>query len=514
MNNLNLDVLGIINSTQIFRNLSPSKLVEIALRKNEGELASNGALVVNTGKYSGRSPNDRFIVDDDFTHEHINWGKANKGITREHFDYLQSLLVSYLQNKDLFVFDGYVGADPKFRVPLRVINEYAAQNLASRNLFLRPTEKELVDFKPEFQVICAPGFKGIPERDKVNSEAYIALDLKRKIIIIAGSSYVGEIKKAVFSAMNYLLPFKDIFPMHCSANTDKTGNTSLFFGLSGTGKTTLSADITRQLIGDDEHGWGENGIFNFEGGCYAKTINLKRENEPQIFDAIRFGSLLENVVIDEKTGEPDYTDDKYTQNTRSAYPIYFIPNTVLKGMGNHPNTVVFLTADAFGVLPPISRLTPEQAMYQFVLGYTSKLAGTERGIVAPEMTFSMCFGAPFMMLHPQKYADMLKAKINKYKTTVYLLNTGWSGGPYGIGKRISLKYTRAMVSAAINKDFDNIEFVKEDFFGFSIPKECPNVPSNILSPMNTWEDKEAYKKQAKELKEKCDKQIESLQLKI
>lgn len=514
MDQLNLEYIRIINPKNIYRNLSPAKLVEMALTHDEGELAANGAFNVNTGKYSGRSPNDRFIVDDDFTHEHINWGKINIPIDREHFDYLHSLIVSYLQNKDLFVFDGYVGADKDFRIPLRVVNEYAAQNIASRNLFIRPTEEELNNFEPQFNVICAPGFKAIPERDKTNSEAYIIVDLKRKLIIIAGSSYVGEIKKSVFSAMNYLLPFKDIFPMHCSANTDDTGNTALFFGLSGTGKTTLSADIERQLIGDDEHGWGENGIFNFEGGCYAKLINLKRENEPQIYDALKFGSLLENIVLDEETREPDYCDDKYTQNTRGAYPIHYIPNAVLKGTGNHPKTVIFLTADAFGVLPPIARLTPKQAMYQFALGYTSKLAGTERGIVAPQMTFSMCFGAPFMMLHPQRYAQMLKDKINKYNANVYMVNTGWSGGPYGVGERIKLKFTRRMVKAALIDEFKDIEFETEEFFGLSIPKSCPDIPDDILSPINTWEDKDAYRKKAKELAEQFDLQIKKINLNI
>ncbi|MFO8062200.1 MAG: phosphoenolpyruvate carboxykinase (ATP) [bacterium] len=505
-----LQKLGIFNFNHLYRNLSPPELIELSLQMEKTELSDTGALSVNTGKYTGRSPNDRFIVDDDYTHEHINWGNINKSITREHFDYLYLLLVSYLQNKDIFVFDGFVGNDPDYRVPLRIINDLPSQNLASRNLFIRPSEEELKDFRPEFNVICAPDFHGDPERDNVNSEAYIILDLKRKLIVIAGSSYTGEIKKAVFSAMNYLLPFRDVFPMHCSANTDSEGNTALFFGLSGTGKTTLSADPERKLIGDDEHGWSDNGIFNFEGGCYAKTINLDKEKEPQIYNAVRFGTLIENIVLDPVTRKPDYTDDKYTQNTRAAYPIEYIPDAVLSGIGGHPSTVIFLTADAFGVLPPISRLTPEQAMYQFVLGYTSKLAGTERGIVEPQMTFSMCFGAPFMMLHPEQYARMLKKKINEHKTDVYLVNTGWSGGPYGTGSRIDLPYTRSMVGAAVNGVFRDIEFAEEDFFGLHIPLECPDVPSDILNPRNTWEDKEAYDKKAEFLAGQFEEQMNKL----
>ena len=511
---LDLSYLGIINTKNIYYNESAPKLVELSIKKEEGELSNTGALVINTGKYSGRSPDDRFIVDDDYTHSHINWGKINKPISEDIFNKLMTKLTSYFQNRDVFVFDGFVGNDNDYKVPLRIINETASHNLASRNLFIRPDEETLKNFSPEFNVINAPHFFSIPEIDNVHSEAFVILHLKKKIIIIGGTGYVGEIKKAVFSSMNFLLPFKDVFPMHCSANVDDDNNSALFFGLSGTGKTTLSADIERHLIGDDEHGWSKNGIFNFEGGCYAKVINLKEESEPEIFHAIKFGTVLENVVIDKKTKIADYTDGTFTQNTRAAYPIHHISNPVMDGKGPHPKTVLFLTADAFGVLPPISKLTPEQAMTHFVIGYTSKLAGTERGIVEPQETFSCCFGAPFMMLHPSRYAEMLKEKIQKYNTDVYLINTGWSGGPYGIGERIKLKYTRRMVKAAINHELDNIEFYKEDFFDLQIPKECPDIPSEILNPKNTWKDKKKYDETAKKLSTQFDSIIKKINFEL
>lgn len=506
---LDLSYLNIINTKNVYRNMAPARLVEHALEKGEGELSSTGALCVNTGKYNGRSPNDRFIVDIPGVHEHINWGKVNLPIDEASFDNLYNKLTSYLQKRDVYVFDGFCGADKDYRVPLRVIGDLASQNLAANSLFIHATEEELKNFKPEFTIICSPLFYAIPETDNTKSEVFILMHLMKNIVIIGGSSYVGEIKKSMFSAMNYMLPFKNVFPMHCSANTDETGNTALFFGLSGTGKTTLSADPERMLIGDDEHGWSENGIFNFEGGCYAKAINLKRENEPQIFDAIKFGTLLENVYNDEN-GLSDYADDRYTQNTRAAYPITYIPNAVLHGTGNHPKTVVFLTADAFGVLPPIARLTPEQAMKQFVLGYTSKLAGTERGIIEPQTTFSCCFGAPFMLLHPQKYAEMLREKIKKYNADVYLINTGWTGGPYGVGERISLKYTRRMVKAAVNGEFKKAEFRKEQYFGFDVPVSCPDVPDDILDPVKTWADSAAYEKQAKKLAAQFEEKIKDI----
>lgn len=513
MSDIDLKKYGIINTGKVYRNLSPARLTEEALKKNEGVLANTGALVVNTGKYNGRSPDDRFIVDSSSVHEHINWGKVNKPISVEVFNALLEKMRAYVQKKDLYIFDGFVGADKDYRYSIRVINELASQAMASNSLFLRPSEDELKSFNEDITIICLPHFKAIPEIDKTNSECFVIVDFDRKMILIGGTQYFGEIKKSVFSAMNYLLPFKNVFPMHCSANKNESGDTAIFFGLSGTGKTTLSADIERKLIGDDEHGWCENGVFNFEGGCYAKTINLKRENEPQIFDALKFGSLLENVIVKDD-GECDYEDNSLTENTRGAYPVYFIPNADISGKGGHPKNAVFLTADAFGVLPPVSRLTTEQAMYHFVSGYTSKLAGTERGIVEPQATFSTCFGAPFMLLHPQKYAEMLKEKLEKYGAKVYLLNTGWTGGPYGIGSRFKLSYTRRMVKAILSGEFDSIKFTTEEFFGLSIPTECPDVPSEVLSPINTWADKDAYKKKAAELKEKFEANIKKMNVKF
>lgn len=505
--NLFLKDLGMINLKNVYRNLTPCKLVEHALSRGEGKLTQSGALYVYTGKYTGRSPHDRFIVDQKSVHNEINWGKTNVPIEQEKFDSIYSKLTAYLQNRDIFVFDGFAGADRRYSLPIRVINEFASQNLFAHQLFIRPSEEEIKDFNPGFTVICAPGFKADPEIDKTNSEAFIILNFEKKIVIIGGSMYGGEIKKSIFSVMNYLVPKKNVFPMHCSANIGHDGDVALFFGLSGTGKTTLSADPERSLIGDDEHGWSEDGVFNFEGGCYAKCINLSRENEPQIWDAIKFGSIVENVVVDEN-GTPDYCDSKYTENTRVAYPVEHIPGAVMEGMGGHPNTVVFLTADAFGVLPPISKLTREQAMYHFMSGYTSKLAGTERGIVEPQATFSTCFGEPFMPMNPSFYANMLGEKIDKHNARVYLVNTGWAGGPYGVGKRMKLSYTRAMVTAAINGELDKVSYEEHPIFKVLVPKSCPNVPSEILNPINTWEDKAEYNKFANELAVKFNKNFE------
>ena len=390
--------IGLYNTKNVYKNLSVPRLVEEALKRGEGSLTDTGALNVFTGKYTGRSPNDKFIVDEPSVHDKIWWGN-NKPIQKENFEGLLKRLLAYLQNRDIFVFDGFAGADPKYRLPIRVINEYAYQNLFCRQLFIVPTEEELKNHEPGFTVICAPGFKADPETDKVNSEAFIIISFEKKLIIIGGTQYAGEMKKSVFSVLNYLMPEAGVLSMHCSANVGKDGSTALFFGLSGTGKTTLSADPHRYLIGDDEHGWSDDGIFNFEGGCYAKCINLTREKEPQIYDAIKFGTVLENVIIDENTRVPDYFSDEVTENTRAAYPVEYIPGAVIPGVGGHPKTVVFLTADAFGVLPPIAKLTREQAMYYFISGYTSKLAGTERGITEPQATFSSCFGALFCPFH-------------------------------------------------------------------------------------------------------------------
>ncbi|AEM79140.1 phosphoenolpyruvate carboxykinase (ATP) [Thermoanaerobacter wiegelii] len=493
-----LEKLNIINVKNVYRNLPVPKLVEEAIKRGEGVLANNGAFNVYTGKYTGRSPNDKFIVDEPEVHEDI-WWENNKAISMDKFERLYNRLTAYLQNRDIFIFDGFVGADLQYRIPIRVITEYAYQSLLARQLFIRPNEEELRNHIPEYTLIAAPKFNSIPELDGVNSEAFIILSFTKKLIIIGGSQYGGEIKKSIFTLMNYLMPKRGVLSMHCSANIGKDGDTALFFGLSGTGKTTLSADPQRFLIGDDEHGWSDKGIFNFEGGCYAKCINLSKEKEPQIWNAIKFGTVLENVVYDENTREPDYSSDKITENTRAAYSIDFIPGAIPSGMGGHPKAIIFLTADAFGVLPPIAKLTKEQAMYYFLSGYTSKLAGTERGITEPQATFSTCFGAPFLPLKPMVYAKMLGEKIEKYNTKVYLVNTGWSGGPYGIGSRINLTYTRTMVAAALNGSLDNVEFVKDPIFNLSIPTSCPGVPSEILNPKNTWADKEAYEKAAKNL---------------
>jgi len=498
-NNYGLAELGIINTGNIFRNLSVPKLVEEALRREEGLLASNGAFCVTTGKYTGRSPKDKFIVDAPGIRNKIAWGKINYPISIEKFTYLYNRLIAYLQKKDLFVFDGFAGSDSEYQVNLRIITELAHQNLFMHQLLVRPSLRELVYFQPEYTLICAPGFNCIPEIDGVNSETAIVVDFSSKLIIIVGTHYCGELKKAVFSLMNYILPAKNVLPMHCSANLDKNSDAALFFGLSGTGKTTLSADPDRHLIGDDEHGWSESGIFNIEGGCYAKTINLSHENEPQIWDAIKFGTLLENVKINPITRVLDYYDDIFTENARAAYPLDYIPHAVLSGTGGVPKTVIFLTADAFGVLPPIAKLTKEQAMYHFLSGYTSKIAGTERGIIEPQATFSACFSEPFLPLKPIEYAKMLGEKIEKYNVNVFWVNTGWVGGPYGVGNRISLKKTRAMVRAALNGQLDEIEYYPHPTFNVLIPKCCPNVADSVLNPINMWDDKLAYEKQAKKL---------------
>lgn len=493
--------LGIINLGEVHSNLPPARLVEIALQKEEGILASNGALTVQTGKYTGRSPLDRFIVDSPGIHDEIDWGKTNQPISEEDFRHIYHRLTAYLEEKELFIFDGFCGADQDFRIPIRVINQYAWQNLFVHQLLIRPTEEELGKIEPEFTVICAPGFHALKNLDHTNSEAFVLLNLEQKIIIIGGTSYAGEIKKAIFTTMNYLLPAKDVCPMHCSANIGAEGDLALFFGLSGTGKTTLSADTERRLIGDDEHGWSKNGIFNFEGGCYAKCIKLSQKNEPQIWEAIRFGSVLENVVLNNLSRVAEYDSDFLTENTRAAYPVDYIPNSVIPGVGGHPKTIILLTADAFGVMPPIARLSPEQAIYHFLSGYTSKLAGTERGITEPQATFSTGFGEPFLPRFAMVYAKLLQEKIKKYGVQVYLVNTGWTGGPYGVGQRMSLPYTRGMIRAAINGELSGVEYRKDEVFGFEVPKNCPGVPKEILNPKNTWQDQEEYDRSAKKLAE-------------
>lgn len=500
METYGLEKIGLINTESISRNLSPAELTQAALRRGEGVLSETGALVVETGKYTGRSPKDKFIVDTEGVHDQISWGSTNVPIERENFNSIKGKMLAYLQERGIFLFDGFAGADPVNQKKFRIINELASQNLFIRNLLIRPTKEQLENFgEPDFTILVVPGFKCIPEIDGTHSEAAIMIDYEAKMVLIAGSQYAGEIKKSVFSVMNYLMPFEDVLPMHCSANMDpETGNTAVFFGLSGTGKTTLSADPSRLLIGDDEHGWSERGIFNFEGGCYAKCIDLDPEKEPDIYYAIKFGSVVENVVLDEEH-RPDYTDNSITDNTRVGYPIEYIPNAASPGLGGIPNVIIFLTADSFGVLPPISRLSKEAAMYHFVTGFTSKVAGTERGITEPVPTFSTLFGQPFMPLDPNVYAKMLGEKIEKYDTKVYLINTGWTGGPYGTGSRMKLKYTRAMVTAVLNGSIEKADFVHDEVFNVDIPQTCENVPSEVMNPRDTWADGAAYDEQAKKL---------------
>lgn len=496
-----LAALGMKDLHQVYRNLPVPELVEHSVMRGEGRLAENGALCVETGKYTGRSPKDRFIVDEPCTSHEVDWNNINRPISEATFDRLYQRALEHVRWHDLYVFDGYVGADPKYRFGVRVINELAWHNLFVHQLFRRPTPEELEHHQADFTVIALPSVQGNPTTDAgLNSEAFIILHLTRKIVLIGGTYYAGEMKKSIFSMLNYVMTKRDVLPMHGAANIADDGHTALFFGLSGTGKTTLSADPDRSLIGDDEHGWSADGIFNFEGGCYAKTIRLSQENEPQIWSAIRFGALLENVELDPDTRKLDYDSDRLTENTRAAYPLEFIPNSVASGMGNHPKTIIFLTADAFGVLPPISRLTREQAMYHFLAGYTSKLAGTERGITSPESTFSACFGQCFFPLSPTVYADMLGDRLLQHPDAqVYLVNTGWSGGPYGVGKRVSIKHTRAMVSAALNGDLDRVKFNPHPIFKVLVPESVPGVPSDILDPQLTWHDPVAYEHQAREL---------------
>lgn len=508
--NINIEYLNITDYKHLYRNLSIAELTEFAVNRGEAVLSDKGALVVNTGKYTGRSPKDRFIVKQKSVEDKINWGDINLPIDEVAFDKLYNKVTEYLKEKDLFVFDGFVGAMKKYTLPIRVVCEYASQAMFSNQLLIRPNGADLIDFIPEFNVVAAPGFKANGSEDEINSEAFIIINFDKKLILVGGTQYSGEIKKAIFSVMNFLLPQKGVMPMHCSANIDKDSKTTVFFGLSGTGKTTLSADPERKLIGDDEHGWSDNGVFNFEGGCYAKTINLDKDKEKEIYGAIKFGTILENVVLDNNR-RPEYQSKMYTENTRAAYPLEHIYNIEKSGIGGNPNTIIFLTADAFGVIPPISKLSKETAMYHFMSGYTSKVAGTERGIIEPKATFSACFGEPFMIMNPAIYAELLGEKIDKYKTEVYLVNTGWLSGGYGKGDRIKLSYTRAMIKAALDGKLTNAKFEEHPIFKILIPKECPGVPSQILDPKNTWEDKEAYDAKVLELAEKFNENFKKFE---
>ncbi|WP_188453978.1 phosphoenolpyruvate carboxykinase (ATP) [Virgibacillus oceani] len=490
----------LITHKNIQNNLSVPQLVEKILSRNEGMLTATGAVQATTGKYTGRSPKDKFIVKDEICENFIDWGHVNQAIDENKFEQLYEKVIAYLKDKnELYSFKGFAGADKKHRLPIQVINEYAWHNLFARQLFITPTEEELNTHRSEFTVVSAPTYKADPKVDGTNSETFILVSFKRRVVLIGGTEYAGEIKKSIFSVMNYLLPQKEVLPMHCSANVGQEGDVALFFGLSGTGKTTLSADPYRRLIGDDEHGWSPNGVFNIEGGCYAKCISLSQEKEPQIFNAIRFGSVLENVIINTKSRLPDYDDTSLTENTRAAYPLENIDNIVSPSVAGHPNTIIFLTADASGTLPPISKLTKEQAMYHFLSGYTSKLAGTERGVTEPQATFSACFGSPFLPLAPSAYAKMLGEKIDQFNTNVFLVNTGWTGGSYGVGRRMKLSYTRAMVHSALEGELNTVETVKDDVFGLEIPMHVPGVPDEVLVPKNTWANKSAYDEAAKSL---------------
>ena len=497
-----LDKLGISSAGTVYWNLPPARLVELAIQRGEAQLADEGPLVCRTGQHTGRSPNDRFIVRDSSTEGDIFWGDVNKPFDKEKLDALFARALEHVKERDLFVFDGYAGADPRYRLNVRVITENAWHNLFARNMFIREENGDaLAAFQPNFTVLNVASLEAEPQSDGTRTGTFILLDLARRMVLIGGTQYAGEIKKSIFSVMNYYLPKQGVFPMHCSANYGATrDDVALFFGLSGTGKTTLSSDPNRTLIGDDEHGWSDQGVFNFEGGCYAKVIRLSPEGEPEIYATTRrFGTILENVVADPETRRLDLDDESRTENTRASYPLTQLDKVDLGGQAGHPRNIVFLTCDAFGVLPPISRLTEEQAMYHFLSGYTAKVAGTEKGITEPKVAFSTCFGAPFMPLHPGVYAGLLGEKMQKHDAKVWLLNTGWTGGPVGTGQRIKLSYTRRMVTAALSGELDNAETWVDPIFGLQVPKHVEGVPDEVLRPRETWKDPAAYDAKASQL---------------
>lgn len=494
-------VHGIADSTHVHYQKTPEYLVKQTLDLNQGELNNTGALIINTGEFTGRSPADKFIVKDSITADTIHWNNFNIPIEEKYFTQLKKKLLNYLSSKDeVWVRDCFACAQPEYRLNIRVINENPWSNLFAYNMFLRPTENELDEFEPEWTIIQAPGFKADATVDGTRQHNFAIVSFTEKTIIIGGTGYTGEMKKGIFTILNYVLPFeKQVLSMHCSANVGKDGDTAIFFGLSGTGKTTLSADPNRKLIGDDEHGWTNDSIFNFEGGCYAKVIDLSAEKEPEIFNAIRPGALVENTTFIEGTNNIDFASKKITENTRVSYPLDFISNALEPSIAGLPKNIFFLTADAAGVFPPISRLTPAQAMYQFISGYTAKVAGTEAGVIEPKSTFSACFGAPFLPLHPGQYAEMLGKKMKESNVNVWLINTGWSGGAYGVGSRIKLAYTRAMITAALNGQLETVNYELHPMLGFSMPTRCPGVPSEILNPRNTWDNKHGYDAKAKDL---------------
>jgi len=490
-----LENIGMTNLRQVYWNLPMEALYEEIIFRNEAKITRQGPIVAYTGQHTGRSASDKVIVREATSENHVWWGQYNRPMAADKFEELFARMQGFFQGRDVFVQDVYVGADPAYRMPIRIITELAWHSLFARNMFIPPqTNEEYRRHVPEFTIIAAPSFKGIPQIDQTATNTFIALNFAQHLGIIGNTAYAGEIKKSVFTVLNYLLPLQNVMPMHCSANQGNAGDVALFFGLSGTGKTTLSADPQRGLIGDDEHGWSDNGVFNFEGGCYAKVIALSEQAEPQIYATTRrFGTILENVVYDPVTRLIDLDDESITENTRASYPLEYIDNALSEKRGGHPKNIILLTCDASGVMPPIAKLTPEQAMYQFISGYTAKIAGTEVGLGAePEITFSACFGGPFMVHHPSVYADLLRRKIMRYGVNCWLVNTGWVGGPYGIGKRISIRYTRAMLNAALSGKLNNVEYTTDPIFGFRVPKTCPDVPAEVLDPSSSWHDKKVY----------------------
>lgn len=504
-----LNDLGLGNVENAYWNLTPAELAEETIVQGMGVLADTGALAIDTGEFTGRSPKDKFIVCDAKTENSVWWGDVNIKFTPEKFNALFDRMKAYLTNRDIYVRDCIACADPKYKMNIRVVTEYPWSNLFAYNMFIRPTVDELKDFDAEWHVICAPGFKADPAIDGTRQHNFAAIDFTRKIAIIGGTGYTGEIKKGIFTVLNFVLPHeRNTLSMHCSANIGKDGDTAVFFGLSGTGKTTLSADPNRGLIGDDEHGWADGSVFNFEGGCYAKCIDLTAEKEPEIWNAIKFGAILENINFIDNTSTVDFADGSKTENTRVSYPIHYISNAVHPSVGGNPKNIFFLTCDAFGVLPPISKLTTEQAMYHFISGYTAKVAGTEMGVTEPQTTFSACFGRAFLPLHPAKYAELLGKKMKENKVNVWLVNTGWTGGSYGVGERMKLKYTRAMITAALNGELEKVEFVTSPVFKLAMPTTCPNVPNEILQPRETWTDKNAFDATLNNLAEQFNKNFE------
>src|SRR5215510_8625069 len=496
---VDLDNYGIREPARVYWNLNTSELYEEVARRNEGVLSNHGALIVDTGEHTGRAAKDKAIVREPGSEDKVFWGDVNKDFPQDKFNALKERMMAHAKGRDLFVQDTFVGADLKYRLPIRVINELAWHSLFARTMFIS-NENESAPHQPEFTIINLPSFQANPQRDGTRSPTFILMDFSQRLVLIGGTSYAGETKKSAFTIMNYLLPQRDVMSMHCSANIGAGGDVAIFFGLSGTGKTTLSAHPERRLIGDDEHGWSDDGVFNFEGGCYAKVIKLSEEAEPDIYRTTKmFGTILENVVYDPTTRQIDLDDARKTENTRASYPLTSIQNIVPEGRAGHPRNIIMLTADAFGVLPPVARLSPEQAMYHFLSGYTAKVAGTEKGIKEPQATFSTCFGAPFMVLHPGVYADLLGKQMARHQATCWLVNTGWSGGPYGVGQRMKIGYTRAMIRAILNGTLAQIDTTADPIFGVRIPASCPDVPAEVLQPRNTWADKDAYDRQARDL---------------